>query len=70
MAARQEVAVEAPALEIRLEADRVTKGAVRFVDPTSTEAWPLQIYLRKEQVAALGVALEEGAAISLRIEAA
>jgi hypothetical protein len=55
-------------IEVTLVADRVTKGAVRFVE--DTEEWPLNIYLRKEQVEALGVKVEEGEAISISIEAA
>jgi hypothetical protein len=55
-------------IEAVLVADRVTKGAVRFVE--DAEEWPLNIYLRKEQVETLGLKAEEGESISLVIEAA
>jgi hypothetical protein len=58
----------APKIETQLVADRVTKGAVRFVEE-SDEQYPLNIYLRKEQVDALGVEAVVGQTITLTIEA-
>jgi len=55
-------------IEAPLVADRVTKGAVRFTELT-TEEWPLNIYLRKEQVEALGLEAAEGITIKLTVEA-
>ncbi len=48
-----------------LVADRVTKGAVRFME--QSDEWPLNIYLRKEQVEQLGIKAEEGSEISVAI---
>lgn len=53
-------------IEIELVADRVTKGAVRFMQDTPD--FPINVYLRKEQVAELGLEAVEGATISVTIE--
>jgi hypothetical protein len=50
-------------------ADKVTKGAVRFTEP-SGEDYPLSIYLRKEMVETLGLTAEEGVSLTLTLEAA
>jgi hypothetical protein len=55
-------------IEVKLVADRVTKGAVRFTE--ATDDHPLSVYLRKEQATALGVEIAEGAEIKLAISAA
>lgn len=49
-------------IEVELLADRVTPGAVRFMEPGEADA-PLSVYLRKEQVEALGLPIDEGAKI-------
>lgn len=54
-------------IQTTLVADKVTKGAVRFSEDKAD--WPLNIYLRKEQVAELGVEAEEGATITLTLSA-
>lgn len=53
-------------IEVILTADRVTKGAVRFVDK-SVEDFPMNIYLRKTQCAELGIEPVIGAQITLAI---
>lgn len=54
-----------------LDADKVTKGAVRFTEPeAASDEYPLSIYLRKETVEALGLKAEEGESLKLSIEAA
>jgi hypothetical protein len=52
-------------MKITLTADRVTKGAVRFVE--NKEDWPINIYLRKEQVSELGLEAAEGQKVSVTI---
>jgi len=49
--------------EIVLTSDRVTKGAVRFIEENVD--YPISIYLRKEQVEELG--LEVGLGKELRV---
>lgn len=55
-------------IEVPLVADRVTKGAVRFMEETDDQ-YPLNVYLRKEQVAELGVQAEVGQTITLSLSA-
>lgn len=55
------------AIELELTADRVTKGAVRFMQ--DAKDFPVNIYLRKEQVAELGLEAAEGVSITVTIEA-
>lgn len=52
-------------IEVGLVADKVTKGAVRFVENDG----PLSVYLRKEQVEALGLKIEDGQTITITIAA-
>jgi hypothetical protein len=54
-------------IEVELAADRVTKGAVRFMQ--DTPEFPINVYLRKAQCEELGVETVEGATIKLTIEA-
>lgn len=68
MAPPRKKAVPAGKIELELTADRVTKGAVRFMQDTPD--FPINVYLRKEQVAELGLEAVEGAVITLTIEAA
>jgi hypothetical protein len=57
-----------PKITTTLVADKVTKGAVRFVE---TEALvgetPLSIYLRKEMVEYLDLRAEEGETVKLSL---
>lgn len=53
--------------EVELLADRVTKGAVRFVEPGDGDD-PLSVYLRKHQVEELGLPIVEGAALKMTLE--
>ena len=53
-------------IEARLVADKVTKGAVRFVEPDADE-YPLNLYLRLEQVEALGIKPSVGEAITVTV---
>lgn len=53
-------------LAVELIADKVTKGSVRFMETGSAD-WPLNVYLRKEQVAELGLPLVEGSAVTLTL---
>jgi hypothetical protein len=64
------VAKKKPAekIEVQLVADRVTKGAVRFMEQNGSD-FPLNIYLRKAQVETLGIQAAEGETINLIIEA-
>ena len=50
---------------LRLVADKVTKGAVRFTEQDSET--PLSVYLRYEQVESLGKSLSVGQAITVEI---
>lgn len=52
-------------LIVVLTADRVTKGAVRFMQ--ETDEYPINLYLRKEQVEALGLPIAEGSKIGVTI---
>lgn len=54
-------------IEATLIADKVTKGAVRFTE--AKDEHPLSIYLRFEQVEALGLKAEEGAKVTVTIAA-
>jgi hypothetical protein len=56
-------------LEVELIADKVTKGAVRFMQAGAREDFPMSIYLRKPQVEALGLPVEEGAKILILVYA-
>jgi hypothetical protein len=49
-------------IDVELVADRVTKGAVRFMEPGNGPD-PLSVYLRKGQVEALGLPIAEGSTI-------
>jgi len=56
-----------------LVADKVTQGAVRFTEAADTEApekRPLNLYLRIEEVEALGLKPSVGEAIIVKIDAA
>jgi hypothetical protein len=68
MAAPRKKATPTGSLNVELVADRVTKGAVRFMQDTPD--FPINVYLRKEQVAELGIEAVEGAVISVTIDAA
>ncbi len=41
-------------IEVVMPTEKVTKGAVKFAENDPNTEWPLNIYLRKEQVAELG----------------
>jgi hypothetical protein len=68
MAATAKSKTQSKSIEVTLVADRVTKGAVRFVEE-KVDTFPLNIYLRKEQVSDLGIEAAEGQEIQLTIEA-
>ena len=59
---------KAPKITRTLAAGKVTKGAVRFdeVNPVDPD-WPVNVYLRKEQVEELGIAPAMGVTITLEI---
>jgi hypothetical protein len=61
--------IEDGVLTAKLVADKVTPGAVRFTEP-DVEDRPLSIYLRKEQVEALGATPDVGTEITLTLETA
>jgi hypothetical protein len=49
-------------IEVELLADRITPGAVRFMEPGAADE-PLSVYLKKRQVEALGLPIDEGTKI-------
>lgn len=58
---------KAKKISTTLVADRVTKGAVRFME--KTDDFPLNVYLRKEQVEQLGLEAAEGVELTLTLSA-
>lgn len=56
-------------IESTLTCDRVTKGAARFVEAGIEPPLQLNIYLRKEQLADMGVPAAEGSQIGITLTA-